>query len=308
MAFMNYNINENRMFIFEERTQTSYEAPIGDLLFSFLELDLKQYNMLYDFIGNTSCSIEKKKEYLSSEYPQTTNEFEILFQADTAESFLPFLLMNQDTFYDIYQHPYLSCSVTFNEGHVCNFDDMYHDCNLAELQKRFKELLDFCFLPSERIDINELSSIERYYLFTTSKLFRYKYVPNFQTTLFFSPTAFYTSLLEKNLLHNPNAENFNMNEISSELVQQIKGKVKIAKVNECNTVEDFLFFEFYTLLSQNLSIKRCANCGKLFIPSGKYNTDCCDRIPNGEKYSCKKIMAQKRRKRATRKKSNYSRI
>lgn len=64
----------------------------------------------------------------------------------------------------------------------------------------------------------------------------------------------------------------------------------------CDIPFDFLSFELRELFLKDFEVKRCANCGKFFIPSGKYSTDCCDRILPGQKYSCKKIMAQKRRK------------
>lgn len=83
--------------------------------------------------------------------------------------------------------------------------------------------------------------------------------------------------------------------MDEELIKQIKENSHISTVYECNTVQDFVFWEFYTLLKNNAKVKRCAYCQKLFISKGDYDTDCCDRIHENGK-TCKKMMTIKRRK------------
>ena len=85
-------------------------------------------------------------------------------------------------------------------------------------------------------------------------------------------------------------------EIRKEDIEVVKKVSSFLPAYTCDSVMDFLKIEFYEMLSKNVRIKKCANCGRYFIPSGDYNSDCCDRILPGEKFTCKKIMANKRRK------------
>ena len=51
------------------------------------------------------------------------------------------------------------------------------------------------------------------------------------------------------------------------------------------------------MIEHNIRIKKCKNCGKYFVLKGDYSTDYCDRIPDGEKFTCKKLAAMKARKK-----------
>lgn len=87
-----------------------------------------------------------------------------------------------------------------------------------------------------------------------------------------------------------------LNLLTDETINQIhNSNVHLFNVTLCETPFDFLAFELREFFVKDINIKCCANCGQFFIPTGRYNTDCCDRIPEGQKYTCKKIMAQKRR-------------
>ena len=84
--------------------------------------------------------------------------------------------------------------------------------------------------------------------------------------------------------------------ICPDILKDIKENVSLIRVDSCRDVKSFIFWEFYTLLEKDVKIRHCANCGKLFILKGEYETECCDNIPPGEKFTCKKIMARKKRK------------
>ena len=51
------------------------------------------------------------------------------------------------------------------------------------------------------------------------------------------------------------------------------------------------------MIEHNIRIKKCKNCGKYFVLKGDYSTDYCDRIPDGEKFTCKKLAAMQARKK-----------
>jgi len=45
------------------------------------------------------------------------------------------------------------------------------------------------------------------------------------------------------------------------------------------------------MLELDLRIKKCKNCGRYFILKGNYQTEYCDRIPDGETQTCQNIGA-----------------
>ncbi|WP_347024011.1 DUF6076 domain-containing protein [Hungatella hathewayi] len=61
-------------------------------------------------------------------------------------------------------------------------------------------------------------------------------------------------------------------------------------------IEHYLLKELFALIKSNVKVKKCKRCGKYFILKGDYATDYCDRIPEGEKFTCKKLAAIRARK------------
>ena len=126
------------------------------------------------------------------------------------------------------------------------------------------ELINFCFLELDNTDLNNLSPIERYYLFTASKHLRFKYILNLHTTVLFSPQPLYEDIENKYVFHSYSNEDIPLSEIPNDIIKQIKGNAKVIVVNKCETVQDFCFFELYTLLSNNfLEIILCLEYGLL---------------------------------------------
>lgn len=62
----------------------------------------------------------------------------------------------------------------------------------------------------------------------------------------------------------------------------------------CSTVEDLLMLAFKEMLVANAKIKRCGYCGKYFIIKGNYNTQYCNRIPDGETFNCQTLASRKK--------------
>lgn len=58
----------------------------------------------------------------------------------------------------------------------------------------------------------------------------------------------------------------------------------------------YLMEELFLLIKSDSRVKKCKICGKYFIMKGDYSTDCCDRILDGQKFTCKKIAAIQARK------------
>lgn len=68
----------------------------------------------------------------------------------------------------------------------------------------------------------------------------------------------------------------------------------VAVVYLCRTAEDLMTLAFKELLTANVKIKKCGYCGRYFIAKGNYTTRYCDRIPDGETFSCQTLAARKK--------------
>ncbi|MCQ4672440.1 DUF6076 domain-containing protein [Lactonifactor longoviformis] len=291
MAYTLFSKDSMKIIIYDDRSRNEYSFPIGDLLFSFLELDLFEYNRLYlslrdDVLyADYNNLIEKYPLTAKNHYLKPVKENDDYSEEELRDSCDVFLMDNNDDFSEINKHPYFSFIDTLGFG----LTQRYQELDLYGYQQALIELIEYCLLEHNNPKINNLTLSEKYYLFTISKTEQYKYkIDLHMSPLLFPYNTNLRDLAKAGLLdiENPN----------DDILAQIKGKSKAVIVNTCNTVHDFLFFELYCLFKYNLIVKRCQNCGKYFIVKGGYATDCCDRIPPGEKYTCKRLMTMKKRK------------
>ena len=296
MAYAKFIKKSMEILIYDDRSQGGYSYSLGDLLFSFLELDLNEYNELYNLLTHEISFCDYKM--LLDRYPKTAAarlDYDIPVKEDLDNLNLReyceiFLLDNKDAFSSIYEHPYFYCS------DLCGFgleDTLFSDLNFYKYQQLIIELIDYCFLDHKNPKINELSLQERYFLFSMGQHERWIYSIKLNIAPLFIPFNLYnnTEYWDSSKPHKFDLENPN-----EDILNQIKNKAHAVMVNKCESIPDFLYFEFNCLYSNNIKIKRCKNCGKYFILKGDYSTDYCDRIPGGKKLTCKKLGAIKNRK------------
>ena len=69
------------------------------------------------------------------------------------------------------------------------------------------------------------------------------------------------------------------------------GDRSVTQLTVLDTVDDLLRCELFLLATQGKGCKYCKNCGKPFIPSGRSDTVCCDRVMNGTDKPCSEIGA-----------------
>lgn len=58
-----------------------------------------------------------------------------------------------------------------------------------------------------------------------------------------------------------------------------------------NTILEFIYYEFHTVLKNNLPIKLCKNCNLPFVPKGRVDSLYCDRVVPGVKDKCSAVGA-----------------
>lgn len=322
-------IDDSKILLFDILADKAIEAPIGELFLSFLELDLKEYDDLYHFIYSIDFNYDAF-ESLCQIYPNTYKELlkqrndAISYQTlienrggqtiDLKEHILPgedakletlreraltFLVENKDTFSNLYEHAFFSFSSIKNEIVFTDCEDLRRNLDFYHFQEKFKKIINFCFLNNDN-QLSKLNKKERFFIFSTAETSNFETLLETQETILPLPLDLYGDIKRMAFKHFKSDFDYSALDILPLLddttINRIKKNTKLAKVGICHSIHDFLSFEFKVILSKDIDVKRCVNCGKLFIPSGKYNTDCCDRIPKGQKYNCKKIMAQKRRK------------
>lgn len=296
MAYVHYSKSKNEIFVYDDFHRQTATYKLGDCLFSFLELDFTEYDSihsLHDLYLDDNELYRSCINKLCIRYPETAELMFQIYELDDESleaCFSLFLISNTEAFSSLYNHPYIH----FSDAIGYKVDTPFDDIDFLGLQNDLKRLIDFCFLDSKNPKLNDLSPRERYFLFTSTNPSFYRYELNTHSTVLLWPIDCYEEIRNARIL-NSNSDTFS-EDITDDVIKKIKGRAECIPINKCLTTRDFCFLELYLLLSNRIIVKRCANCGKLFIPSGKYSTDCCDRIPEGEKYSCKKIMAQKRRK------------
>lgn len=195
---------------------------------------------------------------------------------------------------DIINHPYLklSCDTDGDQGVVSQLvpqkqHEAYHDAYV------------FCFDVDYSEELNMLDATERLYLF--NKLWKHNHI--YFTDI---KTSYRTVSLNSNL---NSGEYFN-DELNISFVNWVKKNKDLGtlvhQLKEINIQRFQLFptyhlanivgIEFQKMVEHNIKIKKCRNCGKYFVLKGDYATDYCDRIPEDETSTCKKIAAIKARK------------
>ena len=65
----------------------------------------------------------------------------------------------------------------------------------------------------------------------------------------------------------------------------------VVQLTVLNGMDDMLRYELVQMLVRDVKYKRCKNCGKLFIPSGRVDSLYCDRLMPSQSKPCKEIGA-----------------
>ena len=73
----------------------------------------------------------------------------------------------------------------------------------------------------------------------------------------------------------------------------ISQDVDIVEMYNISDVNVWIRFELINLIIQNFNIKRCKYCNQYFIPTGRSDSEYCDRISKGETRPCNEIGAVK---------------
>lgn len=177
---------------------------------------------------------------------------------------------------------------------------------ILRLQKEFKEMIEFCYdedfypdvlgklYPSERLYIYRNSKGLPPFFYRTESVTLSKHsmggkkmpfgIPSEELLKVFSDTRLDPTEEAKEF-----AEKYNLK--PSSLMFDLKHPTFMRIEYQFSTVEDILELEFTKMLEQDIRFRKCKRCGKYFIMKGKYDTNYCDRVAEGETRNCQELAA-----------------
>ena len=81
---------------------------------------------------------------------------------------------------------------------------------------------------------------------------------------------------------------FNHPDVVNKIIDE---NMPVREVYDINSVQDWFRYEFMYLAKGNVLYKQCKNCGRFFIPSGRSDSEYCERIDTASGKTCKEVGA-----------------
>lgn len=139
--------------------------------------------------------------------------------------------------------------------------------------------------------IRDLTPEQKIYLYESTGVFNLNYLNLSPTNTIFLDTAFKTKYIANGSL---TKEEKRLEVL--EIAKKIKEKnIEVQEIYELDNSEDQIRFELFKVIQNNFVIKKCANCGRLFIPL-KTDKQYCDNLYLNAGKSCAEIGATKKHK------------
>ncbi|MCL2083253.1 MAG: DUF6076 domain-containing protein [Oscillospiraceae bacterium] len=266
-------------------------SPVGEQLIEFCEADIEQH-MKFTLSMMSIFSKEEKKTEQKDQYLHYYDNYE--YFAGIAED-----VMRSNLYVHIFPPLIYKRSLE-----MCKAYFLY----LRSLQKEYRQLLDFCFNADfYKEELAGITAASRFTLYcevapvapirSMNISFRFLRsgfgnasmpVRDKQAYEEFKKNPAKKLQIQK---REPNAfeQRFNINPIQTELARIMP--VPIVSSYRCQSLDEILYLEFEKMLELDMQIKRCKNCNRYFILKGNYQTEYCDRIPDGETQNCQAISA-----------------
>lgn len=139
--------------------------------------------------------------------------------------------------------------------------------------------------------IRDLTPEQKIYLYESTGVFNLNYLNLSPTNTIFLDTAFKTKYIANGSL---TKEEKRLDVL--EIAKKIKEKnIEVQEIFELDNSEEQIRFELFKVIQNNFVIKKCTNCGTLFIPLKTYKQYCDNLYLNTGK-TCSEIGASKKHK------------
>lgn len=177
-------------------------------------------------------------------------------------------------------------------------ESIIHRLCFHDIQDPYLEAFTFCFDSDLNSKLSNLTSSERFSLFNYIYPYNHIAFDAVRTTFLTKKSSKYKFPEYHDLVIKDKLLNWANTIINQKIVNEsLKEDNTIKQVYETNNLNDIILIEFQKMIACNIKAKKCSNCDKYFILKGEYNTKYCDRIPEGERYTCQKIAALKKQRR-----------
>lgn len=154
-----------------------------------------------------------------------------------------------------------------------------------EYYKRISMIAEY----SSYKEIRDLSPEQKIYLYEIKKVFNLHYLNLNQANTIFLDTAFKTKYIASGSL-TKDEKRLDILKIAEKIKES---NIEVQEVFELENSEDQIRFEIFKVIQNNFVIKKCNNCGKLFIPL-KSDKIYCDNIYLNTGKTCSEIGANKK--------------
>lgn len=140
--------------------------------------------------------------------------------------------------------------------------------------------------------IRDLTPEQKMYLYELKGVYDLSdYINLIETNTIFLDTSFKIKYIIKEKLKNEDSQ-LNIIELANKIQQE---NIEVQEVYELDSAEEQIRFELFKIIQNNIIIKKCANCGQLFIPD-KTDQLYCTNLYNGTEKTCKELGALIKRK------------
>lgn len=156
-----------------------------------------------------------------------------------------------------------------------------------EYNERIKMIAEY----SSHKEIRDLSPEQKIYLYEIKKVFNLHYLNLNQTNTIFLDTSFKTKYIANGSLSKED-KRLDILQVAEKIKEN---NIEVQEVFELDNSEDQIRFEIFKVIQNNFVIKKCNNCGKLFIPL-KSDKIYCDNIYLNTGKTCSEIGASKKHK------------
>lgn len=240
----------------------------------FFEIQKSEWKQIESDTKETLRKVNSTKENLN--YETSVNSSEDLFKITKQPKHLYIETIKSEAYIE-YMHldPYT---------YLIKTDYQY-------LQKFYFKAIELCFNINQNQDLDQLSKIQRLYLF--SEIYdKHLILPN-KFGGSYNSSAF--NFLFFNIPNINFSDELDLNEdihLTKKVINKIKSSsLRIEKHTLLSDPYTSCYLEFMKLLESDINIKKCKNCNKLFVVAEGYNVEYCNRIPNGESKTCREIGA-----------------
>lgn len=239
------------------------KGPLGQLLMNFIWIESEQENLIFQIVDSLFASL---KDTDVSQEQLKTKFFNVLMPLAQKS---PYLFL----YADLYLAHLLQTNITFNS--ITPADSLRENLLKTIILRRSELDSDLELILGESQKFSDYTPLQKLYLLSSDDALSVNYLE----------TGFHSSLKPVDMF----------DDISySDLLSVIKkNRPDIVEMYELKTITDMFRFELTHMLSRNILFKRCKCCGKFFIPTGRSDSEYCNRIVPNSKKRCKEIGAAK---------------